>query len=125
MEAFYNLAEGITPSQLRPTGDMNSDGVDDFVLGVAGSSSSGGRMYIFSGDAPTGNFQADDAVAYIQTSSDDENNYFSHAVPVYPGDADNDGSLDLLVGDYGWGGEINGDGSTHSNTGAAYVFLAP
>ena len=42
---------------------------------------------------------------------------------MYPGDADNDGPLDLLVGDYGYAGEINGDGNTHTGTGAFYVYF--
>jgi len=59
----------------------------------------------------------------VRTSTDDENSYYGHAIPVYPGDADNDGALDLLVGDYGYSGEINGDGNTHSGTGALYVYF--
>ncbi len=122
-DIFINMNEGSSPTTLRPTGDFSGDGVDDWVLGIDSTSSSAGRMYIFSGDMAAGEYNSNDAVAYIQTSSEDENAYFGHAVPVYPGDADNDGKLDLLVGDYGWSGEINGDGSTHTNTGATYVFF--
>ena len=72
---------------------------------------------------PDSDYEVDDAIAYVRTSTDDENNYYGHAIPVYPGDADNDGALDLLVGDYGYAGEINGDGNTHTGTGAFYVYF--
>lgn len=122
-DILVDMTDTNNPTVIRPTGDFNGDGTGDWVLGIDSTSSSDGHVYVFSGDMSAGTYEAGDAMAYVRTSTDDDNGYFGHAIPVHPGDVDNDGALDLSVGDWGYSGEINGDATTHSNTGAAYVFF--
>ena len=103
-------------SSVGRAGDINNDGIDDLVIGAAGSSSNKGAAYVLFGK--TGGFvNIDLATIDLSTSGtgfkitgQSSGDYFGCSVGG-PGDLNNDGIDDLVIG----------AGGFSSNKGAAYV----
>ena len=95
-------------NQVASGADLNGDGSDDLAIGAYDKDT----LYIFYGPV-TQDAEADDADVTMTGLSGD-----SFSSIVRHGDTDDDGSVDLIVG------EPYYDAST-SSTGAVYVFLGP
>jgi formylmethanofuran dehydrogenase subunit C len=93
------------------TGDFNSDGKNDLVVGASGYSSSTGRVYIFyqnsGGGFTTPLTAAANANVYIQGQS-----YSSLGVSMVTADINADGKKDLVVGASGY----------NTSAGRVYIF---
>ena len=102
-------------------GDVNGDGIDDFIIGAPGNDAGGiyaGQAYVIFGKAGTtrstidlGAFASSDG---FRIRGDDDYDYAGVSVSS-AGDINNDGLDDLIVGAPGAGGEIY--------PGAAYVIF--
>ncbi|MCB9795173.1 MAG: FG-GAP repeat protein [Alphaproteobacteria bacterium] len=122
-DLVVDFGNSYSPSVFRGVGDWTGDGVPDWGLGIDGSgASTPGRLYILDG-YQTGLIDPEDSNASIITSAEDNNVYFTHAVPSRPGDFDGNGLDDLLVGDPGYDADVNGDGSEDASAGSVWVFL--
>jgi FG-GAP repeat/FG-GAP-like repeat len=89
------------------TGDLNSDGRADIIVGAFNSSTSTGRAYIFYND---GSIPTTAATADVNIVGEATNNYFG--VSLITGDLNSDGKTDLVVGAPGYS----------TDTGRAYIF---
>jgi formylmethanofuran dehydrogenase subunit C len=89
------------------SGDFNTDGKTDLVVGATGYSTSTGRTYIFYND---GSIPTTAATADVIITGETTSNSFSYSLT--PGDFNADGKIDLAVGAYGYS----------SFTGRAYIF---
>jgi len=98
-EPVYRVATGPVPTSAA-AGDIDGDGVQDLVLGLAGFSVS---VLLGHGD---GTFASQ--VTY------DSGNHFANDSPVALADLDEDGRLDVVSGNLVWMG--NGDGTLRPGT---------
>jgi hypothetical protein len=119
-DTLIDFSSSAKPTVARATADLDSDGLLDIFFGVE---SSGGRLYVFPGDI-SGAIEDDDVLASVKGSSTDGSVYFSHAMPHRQADLDNDGLLDVVLTDYGYDGDVDGNGSSDTNAGAVYMFLS-
>jgi hypothetical protein len=89
------------------SGDFNSDGTTDLVVGAYGYSSNTGRAYIFYND---GSIPTTAATADVIITGELSNSYFGFSMTA--GDFNSDGRIDLAVGSHGYS----------TNTGRVYIF---
>lgn len=119
-DTLIDFSTSAKPTVARATVDLDDDGLLDIFFGVE---SSGGRLYVFPGDI-TGAIEDDDVLASVKGSSTDGSVYFTHAMPHRQADLDGDGALDVVLTDYGYDGDVDGNGSSDTNAGAVYMFLS-
>ncbi|MCK6521570.1 FG-GAP-like repeat-containing protein [Myxococcota bacterium] len=119
-DTLIDFSSSAKPTIARATADLDSDGLLDIFIGVE---SSGGRLYVFPGDV-SGAVEDDQVLASVKGSTADSSVYFTHAMPSRQADLDNDGVLDVVLTDYGYDGDVDGNGSPDSNSGAVYMFLS-
>ena len=100
MADFY-FGYGAGPIQ---TGDWNDDGVSEIGVGQSSSGVSGGTLYVISPDTP-GTHEDNDSFAVIEGDSDYFNGSYGSNISSRPGDYNDDGVDDLIVGDYTYGDE--------------------
>jgi hypothetical protein len=89
------------------SGDLNTDGKTDLIVGAYGYSSNTGRAYIFYND---GSIPTTAATADVTITGENANDRFGWTLET--GDLNADSKTDLVVGAYGYG----------SNTGRTYIF---
>lgn len=90
------------------SGDLNSDGKPDLIIGASAYATNTGRVYVFysDGSLATGATNADIIITGETTS-----NFFGGSLAT--GDLNSDGKIDLVVGAYNAGS---------SNSGRTYIF---
>ena len=113
--AAHTIVVGESPGDqlgyVTRLGDLNADGVDDFVT-AAPNAAGGGRLYLFLGPLPPGVINAADADLVVTGGW--ATGGFGYEMDG-PGDLDQDGVPDLLVG--AWRSNYNGVAS-----GASFLF---
>ena len=102
-------------ASIAAPGDLNGDGFDDLAVGAPGLDNERGGVLIWFGSA-------DGPVAGGTFTGLDLGDRAGHSLAA-PGDADGDGSPDLLVGGPGWGeiDDDNDEASTLLAQGAAWL----
>ncbi len=103
--ATYDFGVGATPPKsLRLIHDVDGDGVRDVAFGA--SNGTGGDLYIFDG-AAEGDFDGDEAMAWLEGSGDADLPAFQvelgGTIAKRSADLNRDGKLDLILGDAGYG----------------------
>src|SRR5438128_5805576 len=103
--------------QVAPAGDVNGDGIPDFIIGAPSNDAVGGfagRAYLFYGPF-TGNINAANADAIISAEAFGDNLGFSVASA---GDVNNDGFDDIIVG-------ARSNDTRGIQSGRVYLFYGP
>ncbi|MCB9761354.1 MAG: hypothetical protein H6739_16045 [Alphaproteobacteria bacterium] len=122
-DIVLDLGTSYNPTMFRPMADWDGDGYPEWGVAIDGNgASTPGRLFILNG-FDLGEIDADDVTASIETTNDDNNTYFGHAISHRVGDVDGNGYGDLVVGDPGYDGDVNGDSNDDANAGAVYLFL--
>jgi len=93
--------------QILASGDLNSDGRDDLVVGAPLYGTNAGRVYVFYNDS---DYPASSESADKQISAEGNSDYFG--IRVKFGDLNSDGKKDLVVGAYYY----------NTYTGRTYIF---
>lgn len=97
-------------------GDINGDGIDDFIIGAAfadpGGNSAAGESYVIFGNANIGTsspirISALNGANGFRLTGTDQDDYFGHNVSA-AGDVNGDGFADLLIGARFGDGDSNG-----------------
>ncbi len=108
-------ASSAEAGSLRSLGDLSGDGIPEIGVGLGSGGSTAGSLYVFDGSL-TGDLDADDdAYSVIEGDSDYDNGVYGNNINSRSGDWNGDGAVDLIVGDYGYGG------ATAANKGSVFV----
>ena len=84
---------GVTPQTARPGGDLDSDGIDDLVVGYGAHHTPHGAAFVFSGPL-TGSVDESAASAWMYGGDADRS---AGGMPTAIGDQDGDGHDDLAI----------------------------
>jgi hypothetical protein len=101
-------------------GDWTGDGVDDVALtfGGEGAGAKGGGLFLFESREWSGTQSADLSV-YGSIVGGDFNANFGKGAPITSADLDKDGTIDLVIGDFGYD---DTDATKDGAEGAVFVF---